>query len=163
MEGISVIEHKRIDELEAVLFAYPQVICPLAHLFTPGLYVRKMLIPAGTMLTSAIHKTTHPYHVSKGKINIDVDGVITKITAPYDGVTESGTRRVGFALEDCEWTTYHVLPMITGEENLWDEEEKNKLISRIWDMIIEEHDNPLLCPEVKTYLTEKKETQCQQQ
>lgn len=151
-----------IDELEAVLFAHPQVICPLNHLFTPGMYIRTIFMPAGTMHTSVIHNTTHPYVVTKGKVNVEINGQIEAITAPYYGITYPGTRRVLYIMEDCVWTTYHPLPIITGEENDWSEEEKNKLISTILDTVTEPHENPLLCDEVKKYLTKKKEGQiCQ--
>ena len=58
-----------IDQLEAVLFNCPQIDCPLVHRFTPGMYIREIFMPAGTMLTSMIHKTEHPYVVSQGKVN----------------------------------------------------------------------------------------------
>lgn len=126
-----------IDEVEEFLAAYPAVDCPLRHSFTPGLYIREVIIPAGTWLTSKIHRTEHPFVISKGKISVWVNGEITVLEAPYQGITVPGTRRVLFAHEDTTWTTFHV--------NVEDEQDLLKIEHRL----IEPHDNPLLDDEVK--------------
>lgn len=126
-----------IDEVEAVLAAHVAVDCPLVHRFTPGLYVREIFMPAGTFLTSKIHKTEHPFIVSKGKVSVWIDGEVQIINAPYCGVTEPGTRRVLFIHEDCVWTTIH-----TNPDNCKD-------VLEIENRIIEAHDNPLLSDEIK--------------
>ena len=136
-----------IDQLEAVLFNCPQIDCPLVHRFTPGMYIREIFMPAGTMLTSMIHKTEHPYVVSKGKVNVEINGVIENIEAPFFGITKPGTRRVLYILEDTVWTTFHALPMVTGEEK-----DKDLLVSKIIDLIIEPHDNKYLSEDIKKQL-----------
>ena len=53
---------EKIDELEAVMLEnFPIIDCPLVHRFTEGLYVREIFMPAGSLITSKIHKTQHQY------------------------------------------------------------------------------------------------------
>ncbi|MGL4592756.1 MAG: hypothetical protein ACRCVZ_13010 [Aestuariivirga sp.] len=103
-----------IDRLEATMLemvdagAAVPVEMPVNHLRTPGLYVRTISMPAGTVLTSKIHKTEHPYIVHAGVAEVFVEGVGPQlIQAPYMGVTKPGTRRVLRIVEDCVWSTFH--------------------------------------------------------
>lgn len=132
-----------IDELEAVLTEnFEPVICPLNHRFTDGLYVREIFMPAGSMITSKIHKTQHQYFILKGAVSVWIDeGKEIYLEAPYIGVTEPGTRRVLYIWEDCIWATAHVNP--NNEDEI-----------EIEERIIEKHDNPLLPNEVKEKLKE---------
>jgi hypothetical protein len=138
-----------IDEAEAILAQLPKVECPLRHTFTKGLYIREIFMPAGTMITTKIHNTEHPFIVSQGKLNVLLNGEMQHIEAPYRGITRPGTRRVIYILEDTIWTTFHPLPYITGKENDWSEEDILKLTDSIESEIIEYHDNPLLDEETK--------------
>lgn len=98
-----------INSFEAKLAGMPQVILPLQHDFTPGLYRRTVFIPKGTIITSKIHATTHPFVITKGKILVwSAEAGTLLLIAPYHGITQAGTRRVLEALEDVLWTTYHV-------------------------------------------------------
>lgn len=139
-------KNQAIDELESVIITYPEVECPLIHRFTPGMYIREIFMPAGTLLTSKIHKTEHPFVISKGKVSVwtEEDNVVV-IEAPYCGITKPGTRRILFIHEDAVWTTFHATDKKTPEE--------------VEDDIIEKHDNPLLPAEIKikNNLNKKKE------
>jgi len=140
-----------IDELEALLLKnFETVDCPLEHLFAPGVYIRSILMEAGMVVTSLIHNTCHPYIVSQGVVTVFVDGkepIIIK--APFSGITQAGTRRVLRIWETTIWSTVHPMPFITGEENSWSEEEKEKLVKRIEDVIIEKHENKVLSGTIK--------------
>ena len=98
-----------VDLMQAVLGRLPQVEMPLTHRFTPGLYIREILMPKGTLVISRTHKFEHPFVVSKGRVSVwDQDWGVKHITAPYCGITKPGTRRVLLIHEDCVWTTFHV-------------------------------------------------------
>jgi hypothetical protein len=119
-----------IDQLEALMAEHPcQAQCPLRHRFTPGLYIREILIPRGTRLTSRIHKYEHPFVISKGAIS-----VWTKRTgweyfkAPHTGITKPGTRRVLYAHEDTIWTTFHLNPN--------EERDPEKIVNEVTDVRI---------------------------
>jgi hypothetical protein len=102
----------RVDELEAFMADnYQMIECPLVHRFTPGMYIREIFMPAGSLITSKIHKTEHPFTVSKGKVAVSIDGQDwEEFEAPYTGITKPGTRRILYIIEDCIWTTYHLNP-----------------------------------------------------
>src|SRR5687768_2174066 len=106
--------HNRLDTLEkAMLSQAPEALidCPLTHRFTNGMYVREIFNPAGTLITTKVHKTEHPFAVMKGRVSVYVPGEgVIHIQAPYIGVTKPGTRRVIFAHEDTIWVTFHPNP-----------------------------------------------------
>lgn len=104
-----VIEtHSALDAIEVAMMSRPAVELPLVHRFTPGLYIREIFMPAGTLLTSKIHQTEHPYVVTKGVVSVwtEREGWV-KITAPHTGITKPGTRRLLYIHEDTTWTTFH--------------------------------------------------------
>lgn len=123
-----------IDALEAALQnRFDKIECPLNHTFLPGVYVREIFMPAGSKVTSKIHKERHVYFVMKGSANVWIDGIGWRLVeAPHYGITEAGTRRVLDIVEDCYWITVHSNPNDT--EDLYEIEER----------IIEKHENELL-------------------
>jgi len=100
---------KRIDALEAALVKYPQIDMPVVHRFTPGLYMREIHMPAGSLCTSKIHKTEHPFVVLSGRCSVWSEGNgVEHICAPFVGITKPGSRRVLYIHEDTVWITFHV-------------------------------------------------------
>jgi len=83
---------------------------PLKHYFTDGMYVREIFIPKGVCLTSRVHKTCHPFVLSMGTIDILTETEIMRYVAPFTGINQIGTRRMGWALEDCIFSTFHSNP-----------------------------------------------------
>jgi hypothetical protein len=145
MEVIKRVNDDRIDELEAVILSMPQLNCPLVHRFTKGMYIREIFMEAGSLITSKIHNTNHPFVISKGIVNVVIDnGEWVELAAPHTGITLEGTRRVLYIVADCVWTTFHPLDFISGEENDWSDEEKEILVEKIEDIIIEKHVNKAL-------------------
>jgi hypothetical protein len=120
--------HEQFDSLEKrMLSEFPAVDLPLIHRFTPGLYVREIFMPAGTLCTSKIHKTEHPYVVLTGKALVLIPGQgVELIEAGKVGITQPGTRRLLAILEDCRWLTFHPI-----------EEEEQGDLQMIEDRIIE--------------------------
>jgi hypothetical protein len=136
---------KVIDELEvAMLSSFDVVDCPVKHMFTNGMYIREIFMPAGSLITSKIHKTEHPYTVSYGVVAVSVDGGDwDEITAPYTGITKPGTRRLLYVIEDCIWTTYHPLDDMKSEFNDLEAEEQEEIVNKIEEKILEPHTNLL--------------------
>jgi hypothetical protein len=128
---------ERIDELEsAMVNNFEPVECPLTHRFTNGLYVREIFMPAGSLITSKIHKTQHQFFILKGAVSVWIDeGEELYFEAPYIGITEPGTRRVLYIWEDCVWATAHPNPDNADE-------------IEIEERIIEKRDNPLIPKEL---------------
>jgi len=66
-------EHLPIYHLEAELLKLPQVDMPVDHDFCNGLYARTMHIPAGTILTGAVHREESFFLVRKGELIVSTD------------------------------------------------------------------------------------------
>jgi hypothetical protein len=135
-----------VDNLEAIMMQFPEELIdgPLVHKFTDGMYIREIFMPAGSLWTSKIHKTEHPYVVSYGKAAVSIDAQEWyEITAPYTGITKPGTRRVLYILEDCIWTTFHRIDGMKSEYNDLSSEEIDKIVEEIEDKILEPHINQI--------------------
>lgn len=134
-----------LDELEVTMLEeLIPIDCPVKHMFTDGMYIREIFMPAGSLITSKIHNTQHPYTVSYGVAAVSIDGQEWyEITAPYTGITQPGTRRVLYILEDCIWTTYHPIARMKSEFNDLSEEEIKDIVLGIEEEILEPHVNYL--------------------
>ena len=144
-ETIKRENDQRIDELEAAIVDNLELIeCPVVHRFTDGMYIREISMPKGSLLTSKIHNSNHPYTISKGVALVQIDaGEWIELAAPYTGITLAGTRRVLFIEEDCIWTTFHRIDGMKSEFNNLSEEEINKIVEEIEDKILEPHINQI--------------------
>lgn len=128
----------QIDELEFNMSKCPPAVMPLVHLFTPGLYVRQIEIPAGTLLTSMEHSTEHPFVILSGVIDVISDFEQIQYVGPCIGVTKPGTKRVLFAQTDTVWLTFHANP-----ENFQDPEEIGKrILAPVSNPLFENKDDP---------------------
>lgn len=100
--------NRALDIAEAKIASMKPVDCPLVHRFMPGMYVREIFIPKGTVLTSATHKTVHPFVVLSGSISVwSEEEKAVRYDAPHFGVTMPGTRRMLYAHRDTVWLTFH--------------------------------------------------------
>jgi hypothetical protein len=110
-----------IYRLEAELLKLPQVNMPVEHAFCAGLYARTMHIPAGTVLTGAIHREESFFLVRKGQLIVSTDSG-SRTLAPGDmSVSKIGAKRAGITLTDVEVTTFHANPTNEHEpQALWD-------------------------------------------
>ena len=125
---------KLIDQAENLILEKGEpVTLPLKHRFTDGMYIREIFMPAGTVLTSRIHKTNHPFSIQKGKCNVYDGDDLQVLEAPHLGITEKNTRRLIHVMEDTIWITFHV----TDKTDLA-EIEKELLVER---------ENPIADPE----------------
>lgn len=90
-----------VDSGQAVTF-------DLVHRFVPGLYIREIHMPAGSLLTSKVHNTEHPYVVTAGRVSVLIpDAGVEHISAPHFGITKPGTRRLLLVHEATTWITFH--------------------------------------------------------
>jgi hypothetical protein len=99
-------------EFDAVLAEHPDAKfgddgAPVEHGFGDGLYIRKITMPAGLLVSSEIHETTHPYFVLAGQALVKTEVGWRIIRAPYHGMTKAGTKRILYIIEDCVWITVH--------------------------------------------------------
>ena len=133
-----VVEISAIDRVEAELANLPPVELPLEHFFPKGLYVRKIFMPANSLVVSMKHKTTHPFFILNGKVAVlkeSSNGGFEQ-EALYQGgdmgITKPNTKRFLWNLEDTTWVTCHANPN--------DIEDPDEIALNI----IERTDNPLI-------------------
>lgn len=100
----------KVEQLEYQLSQMPDGFFPTDHLFLPGMYIRKIFMPAGSLLTSMQHKTTHPFVILSGKLRVMDQMEAVEYEAPFVGVTEAGTKRILYIHEDTTWLTFHANP-----------------------------------------------------
>lgn len=106
--NIAVMEQKMLGMDNALIGKDSEAHAPVVHSFGDGCYIRQIFMPAGTLLTSKIHKVTHPYFIMTGKASVATEDGIEVLTAPFQGITQAGTKRALYIHEDMVWTTVHV-------------------------------------------------------
>lgn len=121
-----------IDRLEAEIMRLPKARIEIVHHFQPGLYVREMRAPAGSVITGRRHRTRHMNIVARGRLTVinELDGSRHTLVAPYFFFSDPGTRRAAIVHEDLVWMTVH-------ETNETD-------VAKLDAMLVEPHENPLL-------------------
>lgn len=106
----------RVRKLEKYLATLDQVEVTVEHEFIDGLYKRTMRVPAGTVLTGAIHKVKHMDVMIQGAMEVVTEDGIKTIEAPFTMTTEIGIKKCGIAITDVVWCTFHAAPYNTVKE-----------------------------------------------
>lgn len=120
MENVPA-EHIPIYQLEAEILKYPQVEMPVDHDFCDGLYARTMHIPAGTILTGAVHRNESFFVVRRGELIVTTDNGSVRVGPGFMSITKPNTKRAGIALTDVMVTTFHANPTNEKDpEEIWD-------------------------------------------
>lgn len=109
-EALDFIEMKIVNEMDIMDF-------PVEHTFTKGLYAREIHMPAGSLLTSKIHKTEHQFRILKGHVAVlDQNGEWLFLEAGHKGITYPNTRRLLYCFSDVIWETFHPTDKTTVAE-----------------------------------------------
>jgi len=91
---------EKVERLQEALLQMPQVDCPVVHRFGPGIYIREVSIPAGTLSIGHRQTTTHLNVMLAGRVMmVNEDGSKTEVIAPTTFVAGPG-RKIGYILED---------------------------------------------------------------
>lgn len=97
---------EKVQRWEDMLATLPQVFCPTLHHFGPGVYVRQMIVPAGTDAVGAVHKTEH-LTVIAGHCLLTTDEGPREFIGVEVIRSAAGTKRVIRALETTVVLTIH--------------------------------------------------------
>jgi len=101
--GLPVEPIEPIEALEADMLKMDQVDCPVIHRFSPGLYIREVSIPAGTLAIGHFQKTEHLNIFLQGRVLIMGDnGKARELAAPMIFAGKPG-RKFGYIKEDVVW------------------------------------------------------------
>lgn len=95
---------QQVERLQAAILELPQVVLPVEHVISGGMYARTITIPAGTALTGAVHKTDH-LCVCMGDIEVLTDDGPRRLTGLHVLVGRAGVKRAVYTHEDTRWTT----------------------------------------------------------
>lgn len=110
-----LITKEAVDELEKLMLPLEQTECPVVHHFGPGIYVREVTLPAGSIAIGHAQKREHLNIFHKGKVAIVNDGNINVIEAPLIFTGKPG-RKVGYIIEDVVWWNIYSNP--TNERDI---------------------------------------------
>jgi len=98
IEKISTRE--AIVRLQAEMAKLPQVELPTDHYFTNGMYARRMMAKAGTVIVGKVHKAPHFFIVASGVIAVTTDDGVKHLNAGDILCATPGTKRAGVAITD---------------------------------------------------------------
>jgi hypothetical protein len=94
--------------LQDAMATLPQVELDTEHYFADGMYLRSLPRPAGTLIVGKVHKKEHFYMVLAGAVTVtDGDAPAITLRAPAIVVSQPGTKRAVYALEDSVCCTVH--------------------------------------------------------
>jgi hypothetical protein len=98
-EQNSSLATDKIDVLLREVSALPQVECPVQHFFGPSIYIREVVMPAGTVVVGKYHKEDHLCNMVEGRmIVVGEDGVQREVAAPAVFMAKKG-RKTAYILE----------------------------------------------------------------
>jgi hypothetical protein len=117
-----------VEQIEDAMQGLPPAFLPIKHYFANGMYAREMTMPAGTIVTGAIHKTTHFCILSQGRVHVMSEDGIEELVAPAIIISQPGTKRAIHALEDTVWTNIHA----TNETDL------DKLVEELTESTVDQ-------------------------
>jgi hypothetical protein len=101
----------KVQALEAELLKMPQADIVTEHIFMPGVYERKITIPAWTVLTGAAHKTDYHVRLEKGTIAVNTDDGVKTFTGPFEFAACAGLKRAGRVFdEEVVWVDIYANP-----------------------------------------------------
>ena len=119
---------EQVQQIEDMMQGMPPAFLPIKHYFANGMYAREMFMPAGTILTGAVHKTTHFCILSQGHVHVISEDGIMDLVAPVTIVSQPGPKRAIHALEDTVWTNIHA----TNETDL------DKLVEELTESTVDQ-------------------------
>ena len=107
-----IIEHfvpsrEQIDRLQAEMVAMPQAELTTEHFFSPGMYMRKVFRPAGTLIVGKVHKEPHFFMCAMGEIVAWTEKGMVTLRAGDVVESKPGTKRVTMAVTDSIGITIH--------------------------------------------------------
>lgn len=91
-----------LDLVEQYLMSQEQAECPVHHYFGPGVCIRELFVPAGSLVLSHKHREQTMNILLKGKAAVVINDEVRVIEGPYIFVSEPG-RKLGYAIEDVVW------------------------------------------------------------
>ncbi len=86
---------------------------PISHFFADQIYIRQMNMKQDQIVVGAIHNHLHVWFLMKGRVIINNNGEIVEHIAPCYTISEPGSKRLIYALEDSIFVNVHKNPSNT--------------------------------------------------
>ncbi len=105
------------------LLELEQIEAPVKHIFAPGVYIRELLIPAGSLFTGNEHKLGHEVQLLEGSCLMVIPEGRIRFDAFASIHTKPGYHAVVAAITDMVARTVHPNPQelrdISALESIW--------------------------------------------
>lgn len=89
----------RLNAFALEVLKQPQIDCPVTHHFGPSIYIREVVMPAGTVVVGKPHKTEHMCNMISGRmIVVNEDGDRMDVVAPCVFMAKKG-RKTAYIIE----------------------------------------------------------------
>lgn len=106
----------QMENAEKELLQHPQADCPVVHHFGPGVCIREVFMPAGTLAIGHHQKYEHLNLMLRGKVMvINDDGTAHVLSAPMIFVGKPG-RKIGYVLEDMVWQNIYATDLKNADD-----------------------------------------------
>jgi hypothetical protein len=100
---LALKELMSLDAPEQAMLQLPQAECSVVHHFGPGVCIREVFMPAGTLAIGHKQKFEHLNIMLRGKVLVtNDDGSTQVLTAPMIFTGKPG-RKIGYVMEDMVW------------------------------------------------------------
>jgi quercetin dioxygenase-like cupin family protein len=107
MNLVTQVSKEQIERLQSEMAAMPQAELVTEHSFSPGMYLRKVYRPAGTLIVGKVHKEPHFFLCAKGEIIAWTELGMRHLYAGDVIESKPGTKRVTLAVTDAIGITIH--------------------------------------------------------
>lgn len=108
IETFKVPTKEQIDRLRDEVVKLPQAQGLVTeHYFSDGMYCRKLIRPAGTLIIGKVHKKDHFFLCAKGEIIAWSESGMKHLKAGDVICSKPGTKRVTYAITDSIGITFH--------------------------------------------------------
>jgi len=101
------VSREQIDALHQHMLGMPQAELQTEHHFSPGMYMRKVFRPAGTLIVGKVHKAPHFFICAAGEIIAWTETGMRHLKSGDVVESQPGTKRVTLALTDAVGITVH--------------------------------------------------------
>jgi quercetin dioxygenase-like cupin family protein len=101
------VSREQIDRIQSEMVKMPQAELTTEHSFSPGMYMRKVFRPAGTLIVGKVHKEPHFFLCAKGEIIAWTENGMKRLQAGDVVESKPGTKRITLAVTDAIGITIH--------------------------------------------------------
>lgn len=113
-QALSIVT--QMENAEKELLQHPQADCPVVHHFGPGVCIREVFMPAGTLAIGHKQKYEHLNLMLRGKVMVvNDDGTAHVLSAPMIFVGKPG-RKIGYVLEDMVWQNIYATDLKNADD-----------------------------------------------